>query len=86
MNYNPLSLIINKAKHTTPSIVILRDLNALGGGEKSRKLVDILQKEIDKIDNTVCVIGLAHQLSSLPEAFKRTDIFRQHMAIPIPTM
>ncbi|KAG1503166.1 hypothetical protein G6F46_008773 [Rhizopus delemar] len=86
LNYNPLSLIINKAKHTTPSIVILRDLNALVGGEKSRKLVDILQKEIDKIDNSVCVIGLAHQLSSLPEAFKRTDIFRQHMAIPIPTM
>ncbi|CAO3680982.1 unnamed protein product [Rhizopus stolonifer] len=78
--------MMNKAVHTAPSIVILRDLNAFSKDEKSQRLIDILSKEIRKINNSVCVIGLARQLSSLPDAFKRTDIFRQHMALPIPTM
>ncbi|CAO3681363.1 unnamed protein product [Rhizopus microsporus] len=90
VNYNPLCLMMNKAAHTTPSIIILRDLNALGsvGKDKASKLIHIISTEINRIDDhkQICVIGLAHQLSSLPDAFKRTDIFRQHMALPIPTM
>ncbi|KAI9283151.1 P-loop containing nucleoside triphosphate hydrolase protein [Sporodiniella umbellata] len=77
---------MNKAARSAPSIVMLRDLNALAKDEKSQRLISILLKEINKIQGSVCVIGLARQLSSLPDSFKRTDIFKQHIAIPIPTM
>ncbi|KAF7727381.1 hypothetical protein EC973_007545 [Apophysomyces ossiformis] len=89
INYNPLHLIMNKAISTAPSIVIIRDLDALqSGSEKNPRILDILAREINRISNTdtVCVIGVARELRSLPDVLRKTDIFQQHFTVPIPTM
>ncbi|KAL9541112.1 hypothetical protein MBANPS3_009303 [Mucor bainieri] len=88
-NYNPLTLLLNKAKRSAPATLIIRDLDALlGGGDKTSKILSIIAKGIDSIEDTtpVCVIGLARHLRALPEALRKTDIFRQHMTLPIPTL
>ncbi|KAG2231717.1 hypothetical protein INT48_003572 [Thamnidium elegans] len=89
LNYNPLHLLIDDAIKHAPSIVIVRDLDALGAsGDKTRKILSILSKEIDRIGDTkpVCVVGLGRHLKSIPESLRKTDIFRQHMTLTIPTL
>lgn len=80
---------MNKAMSNTPSTVIIRDLDALGSnGYNTRKILDILAAQIARIEGNlpVCVIGLARQLRTLPELLQKTDIFRQHMTLPIPSL
>lgn len=87
--YNPFSLLVNQAILNSPSIVVIRDLDALGSaGDKTRKILDILSKEIDRIGDTdpVCIVGLGRNLKSIPESLRKTDIFRQHMTLPIPSL
>lgn len=89
LKYNPLHLLIDDAIKHAPSIVIVRDLDVLGvSGDKTRKILSILSKEIDRIGDTkpVCVVGLGRHLKSIPESLRKTDIFRQHMTLAIPTL
>ncbi len=87
--YNPLCLTVTEAIKSAPSIVIIRDLDLLGsGGDKTKKILDILTNEMKRISDSepVCIVGLARNLKSIPEPLKKTDIFRQHMTLPIPTL
>lgn len=88
-NYNPLHLLVNKAISNAPAMVVIRDIDALGSsGDKTRKILEIMSKEIDRISDTkpICIVGLARDLKSIPESLKKTDIFRQHMTISIPSL
>ncbi|OAD80690.1 hypothetical protein PHYBLDRAFT_161331 [Phycomyces blakesleeanus NRRL 1555(-)] len=87
--YNPIHLIIEQAKIRTPSIVIIRDLNALvNASEDSTKVLNIISQEIKGISSNeqVCVVGMARELRLLPEALQKTDIFQQHFTLSIPSM
>jgi SpoVK/Ycf46/Vps4 family AAA+-type ATPase len=80
---------MNRAIANTPSTVIIRDLDALGSNrDKTKKILDILAAQVARIEDDlpVCIIGLARQLRSLPEILRKTDIFRQHMTLPIPSL
>ncbi|CAO3631990.1 unnamed protein product [Cunninghamella blakesleeana] len=85
-NYNPLHLILNKAMIASPSIVLIKDLNSIG--KENDRLLDIIHNEMNRIPDSekVFVIGTARHLQSLPERLKKVDIFKQHLAYPIPTM
>lgn len=88
-HYNPLRLIVKEATKNSPAIIVIRDLDLLGpGGDKSKKIVDVFAREINKINDTdpVCIVGLARSLQSIPESLRKTDIFRQHMTLPIPSL
>lgn len=81
--------MVDQAIKNAPSIVVIRDLDLLGsGGDKTKKILDILTSEMKKISDLepVCIIGLGRNLNSIPEPLKKTDIFRQHMTLPIPTL
>lgn len=88
-HYNPLHLIVKEATKNSPAIIVIRDLDLLGpSGDKSKKIVDVFAREINKINDTdpVCIVGLARSLQSIPESLRKTDIFRQHMTLPIPSL
>ncbi|CEP08629.1 hypothetical protein [Parasitella parasitica] len=87
-NYNPFSLLLKKATQNAPSTLIIRDLDALLVGDKAKKILDIISQGIARIrdDAPVCIVGLARNLRALPESLRKTDIFRQHMTLPIPTL
>lgn len=87
-NYNSFSLLLEKAKSNAPCTLIIRDLDALLVGDKTKKILDIISKGIDSIQDTtpVCIVGLARNLRALPESLRKTDIFRQHMTLPIPSL
>ncbi|KAL7313123.1 hypothetical protein PS15m_006907 [Mucor circinelloides] len=86
--YNSFSLLLEKAKSNAPCTLIVRDLDALLVGDKTKKILDIISKGIDSIQDTtpVCIVGLARNLRALPESLRKTDIFRQHMTLPIPSL
>ncbi|KAK4518431.1 uncharacterized protein ATC70_008648 [Mucor velutinosus] len=88
INYNPFSLLLEKAKSNAPSALVIRHLDALLVGDKTSKILDIISKGLDSIEDTtpVCIVGLARNLRALPESLRKTDIFRQHMTLPIPTL
>ncbi|KAF1805280.1 P-loop containing nucleoside triphosphate hydrolase protein [Mucor lusitanicus] len=88
MHYNPFTLLLEKAKSNAPATLIVRHLDALLVGDKTNKILDIISKGIDGIQDTtpVCIVGLARHLTALPESLRKTDIFRQHMTLPIPTL
>ncbi|CAO3619713.1 unnamed protein product [Mucor fragilis] len=88
INYNPLSLLLEKAKSNAPSTLVIRHLDALLVGDKTKKILDIISKGIDSIEDAtpVCIVGLALNLRALPDSLRKTDIFRQHMTLPIPTL
>lgn len=89
LNYNPLTLLVNKAIKTGKSIIVIDNLDAFtAGGDKTKKVLEILTKEVDKISKThsVFLVGMAHELRKLPEPLKKSDIFRQHMTLPIPSV
>lgn len=88
LNYNPFNLLLEKAIKNAPSMLVIRDLDALLVGDKTKKILDIISKGINRIGDTVpvCIVGLARNLRALPESLRKTDIFRQHMTIPIPTL
>jgi hypothetical protein len=69
-------------------MLVIRDLDALLVGDKTKKILDIISKGINRVGDTVpvCIVGLARNLRALPESLRKTDIFRQHMTIPIPTL
>jgi SpoVK/Ycf46/Vps4 family AAA+-type ATPase len=80
---------MNSAIRNAPSTVIIRDLDVLGSsGDKTTKVLNILAAQMARVegDLSVCIIGLARQLVSLPEVLKKTDVFRQHMTLPIPSL
>ncbi|KAI8077390.1 P-loop containing nucleoside triphosphate hydrolase protein [Gilbertella persicaria] len=91
-NYNPLSLLTEKAISSAPSILILRDLDALtkqNARDKLKRILDVISQCVRKIGSSkipIVLIGLARELKQLPDAFKKTDIFSQHMLLPIPSL
>ncbi|GAN08228.1 ATPase AAA [Mucor ambiguus] len=88
INYNPFTLLLEKAKSSAPSTVIIRHLDALLVGDKTNKILDVISKGLDSIEDAtpVCIVGLARNLRALPEPLRKTDIFRQHMTLPIPSL
>ncbi|KAG1108895.1 hypothetical protein G6F42_015827 [Rhizopus arrhizus] len=58
-NYNSFSLLLEKAKSNAPCTLIVRDLDALLVGDKTKKILDIISKGIDSIPDTtpVCIVG-----------------------------
>ncbi|KAI7905035.1 uncharacterized protein BX663DRAFT_308627 [Cokeromyces recurvatus] len=90
--YNPFSLLLNKViQQHIPATIVIHDLDALDkNNNKTTKILTILSEGIQKIVNkgsscSVIVIGLACQLRSLPQSLQNSDIFGQHMLIPIPS-
>ena len=89
LNYNPLALTMNEAIINAPCIVMLKDLDLLEADkDKTKKIVELLSKEMKRIKDSehIFIIGSARQIKSTPEVLQKTEIFRQHMTLPIPTL
>ncbi|KAI9270612.1 P-loop containing nucleoside triphosphate hydrolase protein [Phascolomyces articulosus] len=90
MQYNPIHLSVTKAIKLQPCVVVVRNLNAIKTVDSGArdKILAILSNEIDRIkdDISVCITGLAQELKYLPDVLRKTDIFNEHLHLPIPTM
>ncbi|KAL1931412.1 hypothetical protein VTP01DRAFT_9554 [Rhizomucor pusillus] len=89
--YNPLHLSTSQAIKTQPCIILLTDLDVLYSGCESShkdKILNVISQEIERLneDDHVCFIGLAEELRRLPNRLQKTDCFRQHLHIPIPSL
>jgi transitional endoplasmic reticulum ATPase len=89
--YNYLHKVIDKAKLSAPSVVLISELDLLANGSNNSEINKMailkdLEKVLDKIkdDNSIHIIGLTENRKFLPELFSKSQIFSNVINIDIP--
>ncbi|CAI2165402.1 16009_t:CDS:10 [Funneliformis geosporum] len=91
---NPLRIMFTKAMLSIPSVIVIKDLDALAVneqgysiGEWRTKVINMLVREIRDIHKAeqVFVIGLTCDKTKLPRELCKIEIFQQDFVLSIPS-
>ncbi|CAG8481648.1 2396_t:CDS:10 [Funneliformis mosseae] len=91
---NPLRIMFTKAMLSIPSVIVIKDLDALAVseqgysiGEWRTKVINLLVREIRDIHKAeqVFVIGITCDKSKLPRELRKIEIFQHDLVLSIPS-
>jgi len=89
--YSYLHKIVDKAKLSAPSVILISELDLLANGKSDSEIYKVsilkeLEKMMEKIkdDSSIHIIGLTENRKFLPELFSKSELFSREVNIEIP--